>query len=149
MLYHLSLEKLKLWRVGLVACDIPHLRGWMGLVSAFPLPVQDCRCCPGKLGEPSWVLTKGYPKICLSESNPAGAGCPCRGGSLSLLLYVPSSLRRRRAIPRLEDPISLWGWLAIQRASAVWAGAYEAPAVSRYAFVCFAAAGQQLPPLST
>lgn len=83
----------------------------MRVDSAFRLPVRDPRCCPGKLGEPSWVLTKGYPKIRLSESSPAGAACPCREGSL-LLLCISSPSRGDLSRPQTRGPYFSAGLLS-------------------------------------
>lgn len=146
VLYHLSLEKIKFCKIQLVACEIPHVRGWMGLDYAF-LWVQDPKCCPGKLGKPAWVLTKVYPEISLSPTQ-SGLSVPAeRDPSHSCSVFL--LLGGLEPFPDKRNLFLCGSSLAIQRVSATWAGADLAPAALRYSFVCFYAAGQQLPPFIT
>lgn len=115
----------------------------MGVDSAFLLSVQDPKCCPGKLGKPARVLTKVYPEICPSPTQP-GLPVPAeRDPSHSYSIF-----RLLGGLEPFPDERTLFlcgSSLAIQRVSAAWAGAD----IPGYSFVCFSAAGQQLPPFIT
>lgn len=105
MLYHLSLEKIKFFKIWLVACEIPHVRedGW-GLTLLFFFQYKILSAVQGSWGSSgtNQSVSRDLPK-----SNTARTACPCREGSLSFLLCIPSS-RGTWTIPRREDPISLW-----------------------------------------